>query len=88
MPKLTLDHDQRHAFVRHLDRVSVPQLVRRKATPDASSRCRVMQLLARGRRLPAAACRRSVDHTQQRSDRELAADFEPWVELRLIPKSE
>jgi hypothetical protein len=27
VPKLTLDHDERNAFVRHLDRMSVTQLV-------------------------------------------------------------
>jgi hypothetical protein len=27
MPQLPLDHDQRDAFVRHLDSVSVPELM-------------------------------------------------------------
>jgi hypothetical protein len=27
VPKLTLDHDQRNSLVRHLDRMSMPQLV-------------------------------------------------------------
>ncbi len=36
--ELALDHDQRHAFVSHLDRVGVAQLVRREAAPN-SGRC-------------------------------------------------
>jgi hypothetical protein len=68
--------------------VCVPQLVRREATSHSRRSSRVMQLLARSRRLPAAACRRSVDHTQQRADRVLLADLDPWVELILIPTSE
>jgi hypothetical protein len=40
-----------------------------------------MQLLACGRCFPASADRRAVDHAQQRSDRQLAADLEPRVEL-------
>jgi hypothetical protein len=35
--ELALDYDQRYAFVRPLDRVRVPELVRREATPDAAS---------------------------------------------------
>jgi hypothetical protein len=35
MPELPLDDDERDAFVRHLDRVSVPELMRREPPPDA-----------------------------------------------------
>ena len=79
--ELALDHHQRDALVRHLDRMSVPQLMRREATPHARRSGGMVQLFARGRRLPAAACGRSVDHSQQRPDWELAADLEPRVEL-------
>src|SRR5579862_1703194 len=65
----------------HLDRMSVPQLVRRKSTPDARPGSRVMQLLARGRGLPAPAGGRPVDHAQQRPERELTSELKPWVEL-------
>jgi hypothetical protein len=44
VPELTLDHDQRHAFTRHLDRVRMPQLVRCEPSPDARSEGRVAQL--------------------------------------------
>jgi len=40
--ELPLDHDERDAFMRHLDGVSVAKLVRREPTPDASSDGRVM----------------------------------------------
>jgi hypothetical protein len=33
MPELPLDNRQRNPFVRHLDRMSVPELVRRKPPP-------------------------------------------------------
>jgi hypothetical protein len=35
MPELALDNEQRDPFARHLDRVGVPELVRREAAPDA-----------------------------------------------------
>jgi hypothetical protein len=37
MAELMLDHDQRHAFVRHLDCVSVSQLVRREVSMSLSA---------------------------------------------------
>ena len=40
--ELPLNHNERDAFVRHLDGVCVPQLVRCEPTPDARSCCRVM----------------------------------------------
>jgi hypothetical protein len=71
--------------VRHLDRVGVPQWVRREPTPYASCSGRVVQLLARRRWFPAPTGSRSVDHAQHRADRELAADLEPWIELLPSP---
>jgi hypothetical protein len=44
-----------------------------------------MQLLTRRRGLPPPAGGRPVDHAQHRSDRELAADLEPRVELVPCP---
>ena len=85
MSELRLDHDERNAFVRHLDRVSVSQLTWRKAPSHACGRGRMMQLFARGRRFPPSSGRRSVDHAQQRADRSLPADLEPRVELVPCP---
>jgi hypothetical protein len=42
--ELALDDDQRHAFVGHLDRVRVAQLMRRKPSPYAGGRCRTAQV--------------------------------------------
>ena len=58
MPELALDHDQRDALVRHLDRVGVPQLVRREGPSDARGASRMVQLLARGRSARGAGGRR------------------------------
>ena len=79
MPKLTLDHDERNVFVRHLDRMGVPQLVWREPPSDTRRAGSMVQLLARRRRLPAATSRRSMDHTQHRADWKLATDLEPRI---------
>ena len=44
-----------------------------------------MQLFARGRRFPPPSGGWSVDHAQQRADRQLTADLEPRVELIPCP---
>jgi hypothetical protein len=44
--ELALDDDEWDAFVRHLNGVSVPELVRRKPAPDTGLGGRVMELLA------------------------------------------
>ena len=62
MAELALDHDQRHAFVRHFYSVSVAELVRREPPSHTRRTCGMVQSLARGRRLPAASGGRSVDH--------------------------
>jgi hypothetical protein len=41
MAELALDDDERDAFVGHLDRVRVPELMRREAAPDSGRRCSV-----------------------------------------------
>ena len=81
MPELALDHDKRHAFTRHLDRVSVPELVRREAAPHSVSGGGAPEFGAgRGWR-PMAAAHRAVDDAQQGTDRELAPQLEPRREL-------
>lgn len=44
MPELPLDHEQRNPLARHLDSVSMPQLVGREPAPDARDRSGLMQL--------------------------------------------
>jgi hypothetical protein len=85
MSELPLDHDERDTFVRHLDRVGVPQLVGREPASHTCGRSRVMQLLARGRRFPTPSSGRPVDHAQHRADRQLGADLEPGVKLVPCP---
>jgi hypothetical protein len=34
IPELSLDNDQRHTLVSHLDRMRMPQLVRREPAPN------------------------------------------------------
>jgi hypothetical protein len=80
MPQLTLDHHERNARARHLDRVSMPQLVRREPPSHTRSGGGMVQLLARRGGLPTASGGRSVDHTQHRADRELATDLKPRIE--------
>jgi hypothetical protein len=69
--QLALDDVQWHALACHLDRVSVPQLVRSEPTPDAGLGSRAPELLAHARsrqRPPAGA---TVDDAEQRADGDL-----------------
>jgi hypothetical protein len=50
MPELPLDNRQRDPFVRHFDRVRVPELVRRESPPHASLGREPAKLATRGRR--------------------------------------
>ena len=59
MSELALDHDERDALVRHLDRVSVPELVRREPAPDTGCE-RLRDVAACARRMLPSAVRRSV----------------------------
>jgi hypothetical protein len=46
--ELALDHDERDAFVRHLDRVRVPQLMRGEPPPNTGLGGCAVELFARG----------------------------------------
>jgi hypothetical protein len=81
VPKLTLNHNQRNSLVRHLDRMSMPELVRREPPSHTRSGGGMVQLLTRRGGLPPASGGRSVDDAQHRADWELAADLEPGIEL-------
>ena len=81
MSQLTLDDDERHGFMRRLDRVSMPQLVGREPPSHPSRDGGMVQLLAGGRRLPPASSGRSVDNAQHRADREPATNLQPRIEL-------
>ena len=72
----------------HLDRVRVPQLVRGEPATNTRLRGDPSELLASGRGLPVPPGGCAVDHAEQSPDWEIAADFEPWLQLILIPNSE
>jgi hypothetical protein len=73
MPQLALDDVERHPPAGELERVRVTQLVRREPAPDPGTAGDATQLGAdRGGR-PGPAAGRSVDHTEQRPDRQLGA---------------
>ena len=76
MPDLALDDVQRHALAQQLQRVRVPQLVRREAPAHAG---------AGGRGMPRATLRAAVDHAQQRPDRHRLARLQPRLELFEAP---
>jgi hypothetical protein len=84
VPELPLDHDERDTFMRHLNRMGMPQLMRRESPSAACSGSRVVKLLARGGGFPMTAGSRSVYHAQQRSGWELAAD--PHARVELVPR--
>jgi hypothetical protein len=44
MTDLSLDHDQRDAFVRHLDRVRVSELMGREPAADSGLECGISKL--------------------------------------------
>jgi hypothetical protein len=50
MPELTLDHHQRHTLMGHLDRVRVPELMRREPSPHPGLRGEAAKLAACGGR--------------------------------------
>ena len=84
MPELALDHDQRKTLVRHLDRASVPQLMRRKPAPYTGGGGMVQCLRAAEASQRRPAVGPWITHTA-RPDWQLAADFEPRVELLPSP---
>ena len=82
---LVLDDDQRDAFAGHLDGVGVSELVRGEASAHAGPGSGPAQIGSRRgvSRVPSA--RGSGDDAEQRSDGELEAGVEPWLELLPAP---
>src|SRR6202008_5027964 len=75
MPELALDNDQRHALVRELDSMAMPQLMWGESASDAGRFGRAAQLFACRRGLPAPPSGGAVDHAEQRPDRQRRADL-------------
>jgi hypothetical protein len=86
MAELAPDHDQRHPFARHLDRVRVPELVRRKAPADACRDGCPTQVRSRGCVGPVVATCRAVDDAEQRSHGKLDSHLEPRLDLLPAPR--
>ena len=77
MSELSLDDDQRHALMRHLDRVRVTELMGREPAAHAGLGCGTRQLLAGRRRLSVATGGRATQHTKERADGQVATDRHP-----------
>ena len=71
--ELSLDDDERDAFVGHLDRVGVPELVRGKAAARTGSGSSPAQIGSRRGVGPVAPAGSSGDDAEQRTDGELEA---------------
>jgi hypothetical protein len=85
MPEPALDDDQRHTLARHLNGVSVTELMRHEPSSDTGVCRDARQLLARTGLLSPATSSRAADHPQQRTDRQLTPDHQPPVQLRPCP---
>ena len=85
MPELGLDNEQRHPLARHLDRVRVAQLMRRKTPPDTGVGGGVVQLRADAGGRPRAAGGRAAQYAEQRADRECGAQLQLWAQLLPCP---
>jgi hypothetical protein len=83
MSELALDDEQRDTLARHLDSVSVAELMRRESSPDTGERCCVAQLFTRSERRPGASAGRSGQDAEQRADGQRDADVQPL--LKLLP---
>ena len=85
VPELPLDDRQRDPFVRHLDRVGVPELVRCEPPPHSGLGRESAKLTAGGGRRPAAAAGRAGEDAEQRADGQLDAVLGPATDLLPCP---
>ena len=81
MPELALDHDQRHALVRHLDRVGVTQLMRREPPAHACPGRGTPELFASRGHVPVPPGGHAADHAQQRTNGQLLPQRQPRIQL-------
>ena len=83
--ELALDDVQRHALARELDRVRVPELVRREAPPYAGPGRAEVERFAGGAGGPRAPAGTAVQHAEQRADRHLLAGLQPGLDVLEAP---
>ena len=88
MPELSLDDVDWHPLPGKLDRVRMPQLVRREPAANTRLGGELSQFPADGGGWPRAAAGGAIDDAEQRTDRKQDAMLEPAVQVRLIPSSE
>jgi len=79
--ELSLDHDQRHTFTGHLDRVGVPELMRREAATNTGLERSVAELDADSGWGAWPTAGRATQDAEQRPDRHRCPDLEPRREL-------
>jgi hypothetical protein len=84
--ELALNHDQWHPFTRQLDRVRVPELMRRG--PATHTRCGggPAQVRASGGARPHSAAGRTIDDAEQRTDGQLESPLQPRLQFLLSPR--
>jgi hypothetical protein len=82
---MTLDDDQRHAFVSHLDGVRVPQLVGREASTNSCTRRSAAELGACRCSRPRSPACGAVDDAEEGADREFEAHVDPGLQGALRP---
>jgi len=81
MSELALDDVDVHPLSSELDRVRVPQLMRREPAAHAGLRGKRSELSTDGGRGPRATTCLPVDDAEQRPDRKLDAVLEPAFEV-------
>ena len=81
MAELALDDQQRYAFAGHLDRVGLPQLMRREPSSNSGLGGCGVELRPDAGGCPWAAAGRAAEHAEQRAGRQRFPHAEPRVEL-------
>ena len=80
VPELPLDH-QRDPLARHLDGMSMAELMRREPAPDSGRPGGAAQLHANPGGGASAAARGAMEHAEQSADREEGANLEPRLKV-------
>src|SRR5918996_2772052 len=81
MPELALDDVRRHALAQQLERVHVPQLMRREAPAHPGPHGATAKRRACRGGVPCSTARAAVDDAEQRTDRHRLARSQPRLEL-------
>lgn len=85
MPELALDHIQWDALSRHFNGVGVAQLVWREAAANTGQAPQAPELRPRRRSRPRPSSRGSVDHAEERANRQFHPELQPGIKLLPSP---